>query len=197
MIIVYCYWNVHFFIILLSLNWCRRTEDLDSLHILSIIANWFLSFLQAQIAPGSGSLYFLFMIQFSSQFKCPWMLIVMLFWLQYNAQFKVFEPLEYSYDVCDTILLWEQVNVQSFFLLYLPPEEIICTDVSLWMQYRNMTTVLTREYLDARPDGWLDYAAKRIAQLYDFLEKYSMVYLLWFLDLVLQNLVQYMLFWIR
>ncbi|XP_065001476.1 sialyltransferase-like protein 5 isoform X4 [Musa acuminata AAA Group] len=28
-----------------------------------------------------------------------------------------------------------------------------------------MTTVLTREYLDVRPDGWLDYAAKRIAQL--------------------------------
>ncbi|XP_022725800.1 LOW QUALITY PROTEIN: sialyltransferase-like protein 1 [Durio zibethinus] len=57
----------------------------------------------------------------------------------YNEQFKVYEPLEYSYDICDTILLWEQ--------------------------YRNMTTVLTREYLDARPDGWLDYAAKRIAQL--------------------------------
>ncbi|KAL8153211.1 hypothetical protein V2J09_010971 [Rumex salicifolius] len=58
----------------------------------------------------------------------------------YNAQFKVFEPLEYKYDVCEAILLWEQ--------------------------YRNMTTVLTREYLDVRPDGWLDYAAKRIAQLY-------------------------------
>ncbi|XVE91356.1 hypothetical protein REPUB_Repub01dG0002600 [Reevesia pubescens] len=57
----------------------------------------------------------------------------------YNEQFKIYEPLEYSYDICDTILLWEQ--------------------------YRNMTTVLTREYLDARPDGWLDYAAKRIAQL--------------------------------
>lgn len=57
----------------------------------------------------------------------------------YNAQFKIFEPLEYNYDVCDAILLWEQ--------------------------YRNMTTVLTREYLDARPDGWLEYAAKRIAQL--------------------------------
>lgn len=57
----------------------------------------------------------------------------------YNAQFKIFEPLEYSYDVCEAVLLWEQ--------------------------YRNMTTVLTREYLDARPDGWLDYAAKRIAQL--------------------------------
>ncbi|KAK7268149.1 hypothetical protein RIF29_20836 [Crotalaria pallida] len=57
----------------------------------------------------------------------------------YNAQFKKFEPLEYNYDMCETILLWEQ--------------------------YRNMTTVLTREYLDARPDGWLDYAPQRIAQL--------------------------------
>ncbi|KAL9668593.1 hypothetical protein QQ045_006130 [Rhodiola kirilowii] len=57
----------------------------------------------------------------------------------YNAQFKIFEPLEYNYDVCETVLLWEQ--------------------------YRNMTTVLTREYLDARPDGWLKYAAQRIAQL--------------------------------
>ncbi|KAJ8634046.1 hypothetical protein MRB53_027382 [Persea americana] len=57
----------------------------------------------------------------------------------YNAQFKIFEPLEYQYDVCEAILLWEQ--------------------------YRNMTTILTGEYLDARPDGWLEYAAKRIAQL--------------------------------
>ncbi|KAL7106558.1 hypothetical protein ACP275_06G001400 [Erythranthe tilingii] len=57
----------------------------------------------------------------------------------FNEQFKIFEPLEYKYDVCEAILLWEQ--------------------------YRNMTTVLTREYLDARPDGWLDYAPKRIAQL--------------------------------
>lgn len=57
----------------------------------------------------------------------------------YNEQFKFYEPLEYPFDVCETILLWEQ--------------------------YRNMTTVLTREYLDARPEGWMDYAAKRIAQL--------------------------------
>ncbi|CAL1391344.1 unnamed protein product [Linum trigynum] len=57
----------------------------------------------------------------------------------YNAQFKIFEPLEYHYDICDTLMLWEQ--------------------------YRNMTTVLTREYLDTRPDGWFDYAAKRISQL--------------------------------
>lgn len=34
------------------------------------------------------------------------------------------------------------------------------------LQYRNMTTVLTREYLDTRPGGWLDYAPLRIAQLY-------------------------------
>ncbi|KAJ0789748.1 putative glycosyl transferase family 29, GT29-like superfamiliy [Helianthus annuus] len=33
---------------------------------------------------------------------------------------------------------------------------------STW--YRNMTTVLKREYLDAWLDGWMDYAAKRIAQ---------------------------------
>jgi pyruvate formate-lyase activating enzyme-like uncharacterized protein len=38
--------------------------------------------------------------------------------------------------------------------------------IQIRLQYRNMTTVLTREYLDVRPDGWLDYAAKRIAQLY-------------------------------
>ncbi|KAL0654373.1 hypothetical protein Bca4012_097064 [Brassica carinata] len=57
----------------------------------------------------------------------------------YNAQFKIFEPLEFKYNVCEAVLLWEQ--------------------------YRNMTTVLTREYLDVRPNGWLDYAAMRIAQL--------------------------------
>lgn len=31
------------------------------------------------------------------------------FHLQYNEQFKIFEPLEYKYDVCEAILLWEQV----------------------------------------------------------------------------------------
>ncbi|KAH7518965.1 hypothetical protein FEM48_Zijuj09G0227500 [Ziziphus jujuba var. spinosa] len=57
----------------------------------------------------------------------------------YNEQFKVYEPLQYKYNVCETLLLWEQ--------------------------YRNMTTVLTREYLDSRPKGWEDYAPQRIAQL--------------------------------
>ncbi|KAL4188886.1 hypothetical protein AMTRI_Chr08g162730 [Amborella trichopoda] len=60
----------------------------------------------------------------------------------YNVQFKNYEPLEYPFDVCETILLWEQ--------------------------YRNMTTILTREYLDARPNGWLEYAAQRISQLPPF-----------------------------
>ncbi|RDY05664.1 Sialyltransferase-like protein 1, partial [Mucuna pruriens] len=57
----------------------------------------------------------------------------------YNVQFKKFEPLEYNYDVCETILLWEQ--------------------------YQNMTTMLTREYLDAFLNGWVDYALLRIVQL--------------------------------
>ncbi|RDX72646.1 Sialyltransferase-like protein 1, partial [Mucuna pruriens] len=35
---------------------------------------------------------------------------------------------------------------------------------TIMMHYRNMTTMLTREYLDARPNGWLDYAPLRIAQ---------------------------------
>lgn len=47
------------------------------------------------------------------------------------------------------------------------------------LQYRNMTTVLTREYLDVRPDGWLDYAAKRIAQLYCVSCVLCLLFLLW------------------
>ncbi|XWS64374.1 hypothetical protein CRYUN_Cryun06bG0180700 [Craigia yunnanensis] len=105
-----------------------------SLHLLSF--NW------VQTNRGLGlTAYFMdhckLVLKFPQGTNCTW----------YNDQFKIYEPLEYSYDICDTILLWEQ--------------------------YRNMTTVLTREYLDVRPDGWLDYAAKRIAQLYDFLDTYS------------------------
>jgi hypothetical protein len=33
----------------------------------------------------------------------------------YNAQFKVFEALEFKYNVCEAVLLWEQVCA-SFFL---------------------------------------------------------------------------------
>ena len=59
-------------------------------------------------------------------------------------------------------------------------EESMGTD-DFGIQYRNMTTVLTREYLDARPDGWLDYAAKRIAQLYGSEQSFVLVYLCHFL----------------
>lgn len=89
--------------------------------------------------------------------------------MQYNAQFKKFEPLEFNYDVCETILLWEQVHCDPFYPvieLYFQDESVLNTDMLSMLQYRNMTTVLTREYLDARPDGWLDYAPQRIAQLY-------------------------------
>ncbi|RDX91926.1 Sialyltransferase-like protein 5, partial [Mucuna pruriens] len=57
----------------------------------------------------------------------------------YNAQFKKFEPLEYNYDVRETILLWKQ--------------------------YWNMTTMLTREYLDACLGGCVDYAPLRIVDV--------------------------------
>ena len=55
---------------------------------------------------------------------------------------------------------------------FVPPTLVLFTSlvvvlmVSVDMQYRNMTTVLTREYLDVRPKGWEEYAPKRIAQLY-------------------------------
>jgi hypothetical protein len=38
-------------------------------------------------------------------------------WLQYNQQFKKFEPLEYTYDVCEAILLWEQVDFYVFYFI--------------------------------------------------------------------------------
>jgi hypothetical protein len=65
-------------------------------------------------------------------------------------------------------------------------DESIGTD-DFGMQYRNMTTVLTREYLDARPDGWLEYAAKRIAQLYGYEQSCVLVYLFHFLFISLEH----------
>lgn len=90
--------------------------------------------------------------------------------LQYNQQFKKFEPLEYTYDVCEAILLWEQVDFYGlyFHLCLSCVLGRICTEYYVvLLQYRNMTTVLTREYLDVRPGGWVDYAPLRIAQLYE------------------------------
>ncbi|MCO5591012.1 hypothetical protein L7F22_044988 [Adiantum nelumboides] len=46
------------------------------------------------------------------------------------------EGLSYSFNLCETLLLWEQI--------------------------RNTSTVLTKEYIDSLPDGWHEYAWKRI-----------------------------------
>eukprot|EP00250_Pteridium_aquilinum_P012968 c21052_g1_i1 orf=447-1775(-) len=46
------------------------------------------------------------------------------------------EGLSYHFNLCETLLLWEQI--------------------------RNTSTILTKEYIDALPNGWHDYAWKRI-----------------------------------
>ncbi|XP_051135877.1 sialyltransferase-like protein 2 isoform X2 [Andrographis paniculata] len=38
----------------------------------------------------------------------------------------------------------------------------LCEAVATWEQVRNSTTVLTREFIDALPNGWEEYAWKRI-----------------------------------
>ncbi|XP_006363972.1 sialyltransferase-like protein 2 [Solanum tuberosum] len=38
----------------------------------------------------------------------------------------------------------------------------LCEAVATWEQVRNSTTVLTKEYIDALPNGWEDYAWRRI-----------------------------------
>ncbi|KAH6797196.1 Glycosyltransferase family 29 family protein [Perilla frutescens var. hirtella] len=38
----------------------------------------------------------------------------------------------------------------------------LCEAVATWEQVRNSTTILTREYIDALPNGWKEYAWQRI-----------------------------------
>ncbi|KAJ3693950.1 hypothetical protein LUZ60_009430 [Juncus effusus] len=38
----------------------------------------------------------------------------------------------------------------------------LCEAVATWEQVRNSTTILTKEYIDALPDGWYNYAWRRI-----------------------------------
>lgn len=38
----------------------------------------------------------------------------------------------------------------------------LCEAVATWEQVRNSSTILTREYIDALPDGWEEYAWRRI-----------------------------------
>ncbi|XP_022770848.1 sialyltransferase-like protein 2 isoform X1 [Durio zibethinus] len=38
----------------------------------------------------------------------------------------------------------------------------LCEEVATWEQVRNSTTILTREFIDALPNGWEEYAWRRI-----------------------------------
>nr|CAD1840796.1 unnamed protein product [Ananas comosus var. bracteatus] len=38
----------------------------------------------------------------------------------------------------------------------------LCEAVATWEQVRNSTTILTKEYIDALPNGWEEYAWRRI-----------------------------------
>ncbi|KAG0607046.1 hypothetical protein M758_9G188800 [Ceratodon purpureus] len=38
----------------------------------------------------------------------------------------------------------------------------LCRMITLWEQVRNSTTILTRDFIDGLPNGWRDYAWKRI-----------------------------------
>ncbi|XP_074278386.1 sialyltransferase-like protein 2 [Silene latifolia] len=60
----------------------------------------------------------------------------------------------------ETISKWS--DPKSGELEGLSHEFNLCEAVATWEQVRNSTTVLTREYIDALPNGWEDYAWKRI-----------------------------------
>ena len=48
---------------------------------------------------------------FSLEKLCYALVFILTFILnmQFNQQFKMYEPLEYRFDVCESLLLWEQV----------------------------------------------------------------------------------------
>ncbi|KAG0563027.1 hypothetical protein KC19_9G191300 [Ceratodon purpureus] len=60
------------------------------------------------------------------------------------------EGLVYEFDLCRMITLWEQA-----------PCTILCLPSSHSL-VRNSTTILTRDFIDGLPNGWRDYAWKRI-----------------------------------
>ncbi|KQJ92937.1 sialyltransferase-like protein 4 isoform X1 [Brachypodium distachyon] len=60
----------------------------------------------------------------------------------------------------DTVSKWEDPKTKE-------PEGLsfefnLCEAVASWEQVRNSTTVLTKEYIDALPNGWEEYAWRRI-----------------------------------
>ncbi|GAB4845785.1 Sialyltransferase-like protein 2 [Ancistrocladus abbreviatus] len=60
----------------------------------------------------------------------------------------------------DTIPKWKDPNTGE--LEGLSFEFNLCEAVAMWEEVRNSTTILTREFIDALPNGWEDYAWKRI-----------------------------------
>ncbi|KAL2935584.1 Sialyltransferase-like protein 2 [Bienertia sinuspersici] len=60
----------------------------------------------------------------------------------------------------DTVSKWSDPKTGN--LEDLSHEFNLCEAVATWEQVRNSTTVLTREFIDALPNGWKDYAWKRI-----------------------------------
>ncbi|PIA59026.1 hypothetical protein AQUCO_00400108v1 [Aquilegia coerulea] len=59
----------------------------------------------------------------------------------------------------DTIPKWDPKSGQLEGLLY---DFNLCEAVATWEQVRNSTTILTREFIDALPNGWEEYAWRRI-----------------------------------
>ncbi|KAF8025104.1 hypothetical protein BT93_F2066 [Corymbia citriodora subsp. variegata] len=60
----------------------------------------------------------------------------------------------------DTVSKWK--DPKSGELEGLSFDFNLCEAVATWEQVRNSTTILTREFLDALPNGWEDYAWQRI-----------------------------------
>ncbi|KAJ6418025.1 hypothetical protein OIU84_001418 [Salix udensis] len=60
----------------------------------------------------------------------------------------------------DTVPKWKDPKTGQ--LEGLSFEFNLCEAVATWEQVRNSTTILTREFIDALPNGWEDYAWRRI-----------------------------------
>ncbi|XP_015582478.1 sialyltransferase-like protein 2 isoform X2 [Ricinus communis] len=60
----------------------------------------------------------------------------------------------------DTVPRWKDPKTGE--LEGLSFEFNLCEAVATWEQVRNSTTILTREFIDALPNGWVDYAWRRI-----------------------------------
>uniref|UniRef100_A0A7N2MKZ0 Sialyltransferase-like protein 2 n=1 Tax=Quercus lobata TaxID=97700 RepID=A0A7N2MKZ0_QUELO len=64
------------------------------------------------------------------------------------------EGLSFDFDLCEAVATWEQ-DVLVCFTVDLLYSELIT-------QVRNSSTILTKEFIDALPNGWEDYAWRRI-----------------------------------